>query len=611
MTIVSQNLLTLQNTLLDLNLLESTRLESHALAQDASRALDGLRTLRDSGLVTGVELSGIEAHLAAGRVDAARARLLDHKNSVTLAHQDRKSREIEARVRQLTQWERITGVSSAGVPSLPIMRLERTETSLVPSWARDVLWYRLDSGEETPFVLGLGRNGYAILGSDEGCDICVKDPDVSPRHALIVFRDDEYWIRDLGSKHGTFVNGQSLERSEYRALGRGEGAEDIDLGMTSLRLYLPRPPEASGSLTVEEGLDADPYERLLRARIAALRDRYLPGLSDEGAASLFWPVAEEVGAAATVAGLLNVLRGAFLEDLSPVIQGIRHFFTSRSRQDLEAVPKEFGIYDKVVSLATEKFIPQGGMGALRAVSLSPEDFFARSWEAMEVPEAMASALQGLEGFRRQRVDLEKLEAALTRELGVEADAGDASARIDRAGEAQLILSPDEAHRDQMISYLSGELKRSLDAGGEGMSFSWTERFIRLPLTVDSETSVYDAIVRMSRERPEFFGEARMMFAMPLADPDGKLLKGIAFGQVPSDGYQGFAGLRYHALMRAIRIGRILSAGKKPLTGAQFTKIAAYCLEQVGVDLSHPAFDGRGRLRFPIMAFHGRFSGGQA
>ena len=49
-----------------------------------------------------------------------------------------------------------------------------------------------------------------ILGRADECDIVISDRQVSRRHARIRLEGEHYYIEDLGSKNGTFVNGQEL-----------------------------------------------------------------------------------------------------------------------------------------------------------------------------------------------------------------------------------------------------------------------------------------------------------------------------------------------------------------------------------------------------------------
>ena len=45
------------------------------------------------------------------------------------------------------------------------------------------------------------------IGRDPGCDVVIDHPSVSRAHAELYHRDDRWWLRDLGSKNGSFVDG--------------------------------------------------------------------------------------------------------------------------------------------------------------------------------------------------------------------------------------------------------------------------------------------------------------------------------------------------------------------------------------------------------------------
>lgn len=53
-----------------------------------------------------------------------------------------------------------------------------------------------------------GRN---IVGRDRECNITLPDPMMSERHALILYRDEEFTINDERSSHGTRVNNRSIK----------------------------------------------------------------------------------------------------------------------------------------------------------------------------------------------------------------------------------------------------------------------------------------------------------------------------------------------------------------------------------------------------------------
>lgn len=49
-----------------------------------------------------------------------------------------------------------------------------------------------------------------IIGRDDTCNLVIADRQVSRRHARVRLEGDRYLLEDLGSKNGTFVNGQEL-----------------------------------------------------------------------------------------------------------------------------------------------------------------------------------------------------------------------------------------------------------------------------------------------------------------------------------------------------------------------------------------------------------------
>ncbi|MGB9073980.1 MAG: SpoIIE family protein phosphatase [Terriglobales bacterium] len=59
-------------------------------------------------------------------------------------------------------------------------------------------------------------------------DLVIPDPRVSREHASIVAENGEFFVVDLGSKHGTFVNGERVDRHKLQRNDRLEfGARDV------------------------------------------------------------------------------------------------------------------------------------------------------------------------------------------------------------------------------------------------------------------------------------------------------------------------------------------------------------------------------------------------
>lgn len=54
------------------------------------------------------------------------------------------------------------------------------------------------------------------IGREVDGGVRVDSPLVSRRHALLTRRDDGWWVQDLGSSNGTFVNGERIDRTQVK-----------------------------------------------------------------------------------------------------------------------------------------------------------------------------------------------------------------------------------------------------------------------------------------------------------------------------------------------------------------------------------------------------------
>lgn len=61
-----------------------------------------------------------------------------------------------------------------------------------------------------------------LIGRDPTATVHLPDRQVSRRHARIVRRDEAFYVEDLGSKNGTFVNGEPIPPHRPRRLADGD-----------------------------------------------------------------------------------------------------------------------------------------------------------------------------------------------------------------------------------------------------------------------------------------------------------------------------------------------------------------------------------------------------
>lgn len=74
----------------------------------------------------------------------------------------------------------------------------------------------------------------SIIGRDPEAEVTIDDRWVSRRHCIIEMTEDgNLIVRDLGSKHGTFVNNQQIDEAPLCP------GDKLGIGMTSFLISYP------------------------------------------------------------------------------------------------------------------------------------------------------------------------------------------------------------------------------------------------------------------------------------------------------------------------------------------------------------------------------------
>jgi pSer/pThr/pTyr-binding forkhead associated (FHA) protein len=117
-------------------------------------------------------------------------------------------------------------------------------------------------------VVPLTDEGRAVVGRDPGSEVVVDaDGEVSRRHALLERLPAGWCVRDLGSRNGTFVNGERVAAS--RALHH---RDELRVGATRLVFCLADPSSTDLAPTTT----AEPPPPLTRREVDVLHALFLP-----------------------------------------------------------------------------------------------------------------------------------------------------------------------------------------------------------------------------------------------------------------------------------------------------------------------------------------------
>ena len=102
-----------------------------------------------------------------------------------------------------------------------------------------------------------------IIGRDTGNDIQIDNIAVSREHARIIKGPNYYFIEDMSSKNGTFVNGKKINKKFLKE------DDEITIGKHSLKIVLEENPAKTKKKKIK-GIDSTfrlgpaEYKRILK-----------------------------------------------------------------------------------------------------------------------------------------------------------------------------------------------------------------------------------------------------------------------------------------------------------------------------------------------------------
>ena len=80
-----------------------------------------------------------------------------------------------------------------------------------------------------------------VIGRSGDAQLTIDDPSVSPLHAVIENREGKYYISDLGSESGTFINDEKVLEKEI------DSGQEAKIGDFSIQFNVGVPKPANGA----------------------------------------------------------------------------------------------------------------------------------------------------------------------------------------------------------------------------------------------------------------------------------------------------------------------------------------------------------------------------
>jgi pSer/pThr/pTyr-binding forkhead associated (FHA) protein len=75
-----------------------------------------------------------------------------------------------------------------------------------------------------------------ILGREASCDFALDDQTVSSHHARLAYRKQQWWLEDLASTNGTYLNGEMVNIPVVITHG-----DEVRLGTMGVRIEIGQP----------------------------------------------------------------------------------------------------------------------------------------------------------------------------------------------------------------------------------------------------------------------------------------------------------------------------------------------------------------------------------
>lgn len=348
--------------------------------------------------------------LGSPELKAAVKPFLSGAEPLTPEQQTQVRSEILPKLASIIGWEQPLRLAAA-------VRLNASGRTSRSQWGKKIT---LDTKE---FSL---EKGSLVIGRDQKkARFCINSRLVSSKHAEIYFENDTYMIRDLGSRHGTKLNGNEIPRGGLPL----KTDDHIVIGPVPIRVVLPeilyleknrdkiadvasngefvvmlcddrqeaiaekierfiRSDSGAGwqEIPEEGGLQDKVIELDLEKKIKRLMGQYLPGLDEAIALSLLFHLTEGVAAVREPGQVRKVLRTGFVPAGFVFSRKIGNFQKHPGPKSIDLIPREFQAQGKYRELILAELEKSGAAKSLKAIGFMPEILVEKPWKGIHLPD---------------------------------------------------------------------------------------------------------------------------------------------------------------------------------------------------------------------------------
>jgi serine phosphatase RsbU (regulator of sigma subunit) len=228
-----------------------------------------------------------------------------------------------------------------------------------------------------PFILS--SESSSVIGRAEECAVCLPDPAVSRRHARIARRGAYWLLTDLGSRHGTFLNGIRLQPQSPAVVAEGDL---IRLGACTLRAASQRAADGPMATIDDAASPGTIVQRVPDREIDSLAQRRLEVFIN-GATAIHQARDEETLASA-VLDLLVAGTGF------PRAAVLRHIGSSEQVEMLAC--REAGGADPGAFAFSRSLLLEAASGHVARLSRTWDQAYGQSIERLGITQAVAAPI---------------------------------------------------------------------------------------------------------------------------------------------------------------------------------------------------------------------------